>query len=239
MDKRITMIITAFLLISPLVFAQNDSFVKKREDEIRKQMQDHKGALESIDAGVREKMVTIELIKSRQGFIKSILQVLANASEQYARVNKQVYPTHMTPLVHEGEFGLNEDYCDRVLDIPELFGEALKRNPYLNDDARGSTGFKIECDMSSDGYTFIATPENINYAGNTGFLMKTGHVLETISLDGNPPIEEVMAKDEDVQTASRKIEEALGDAYKERLERAKEIEKRNREILNKYDEKPW
>jgi len=84
---------------------------------------------------------------------KSTLRTLSVAAETFATVDGK-YPQKTEDLTEDDEPYLSQGYC----------GETI-------------AGYKYDCDFSSEGYRFVATPVMIGDAGTKTFIITTGGVF--------------------------------------------------------------
>ena len=101
-------------------------------------------------------------VSANDALAKGTLRTLSTASETYGTSNSGNYPTAIASLMSPAANPpyVNTDYCTPPGNV--------------------NSGFAFTCNFANNGggYTFTATPTNINVTGTTIFQMSTGGILQ-------------------------------------------------------------
>lgn len=92
-------------------------------------------------------------MSANDALAQSTLRTLSTAAETYRTVN-DFYPGNMNALTDIDPPYVNMNYCEQT-----------------------QLGFTYGCEMSTQGYTFTATPVEIGTSGTTIYTMETGGIL--------------------------------------------------------------
>ena len=96
-------------------------------------------------------------ISANDALAQSTLRAMSTAAETYGTANNGNYPGNMASLTLATPPYLNTTYCDT-----------------------SASGFTFTCTMTSGGYGFTASVNNINVSGTTTFTMTTGGILKEL-----------------------------------------------------------